>query len=151
MAEKAPQFKIETVYLFGSEFKAEKPAFTYSNEWKPEASVELESKNQDLEKGLVDVMLNLVIKVSQDKKEVFTASCDQGGVFLLEGFSTEQKEEVIKCHCLNILFPYARQQVSDMIVKAGFPPLHINPVDFYSQYQQHKRMEMEEKKEKSSK
>jgi preprotein translocase subunit SecB len=145
MADNTPQFRIETVYLFKFTFAAAKPAFTYGAEWKPEASVELESKHQDLEKGMTDVMLDITIKVKQGKTEVFQANCHQGGVFLMQNFAPEQKEEVIKCHCLNILFPYARQQISDAIIKAGFPPLHINPIDFYSQYQQHKKQEKTQK------
>jgi preprotein translocase subunit SecB len=143
-----PEFGIVTVYLKELSFKTENPAYTYKD-WKPSASVELDSKHHKVGDDHYDVAIMVKVKVTMNNEEIFTAHCTQGGYFTMKNFNEEQLDEMLKSHCLNILFPYARHNISEAVIKASFPPLHINPIDFQGQYLNRKNAPQQKEKSKT--
>jgi preprotein translocase subunit SecB len=135
------EFGIESVYLKKLHVDIPKPAFTYKGKWEPQAKVALDSKHQSLGDTHYDVLMTVTVKVEMNDEAVFEVVCETGGVFHAKDFPEAQLNEVLKTHCLNIIFPFARQTISDAIVKAGFPVLHINPIDFHAQYRQHQEQQ----------
>ncbi len=60
----------------------------------------------------------------------------QAGVFTIKGIPQDQMQPLLAVHCPSVLFPYARETVADAIGRAGFPPVHLAPINFDALYQQ---------------
>jgi preprotein translocase subunit SecB len=60
----------------------------------------------------------------------FLVEVQQAGIFLLKGFSEQDRSQVLKTFCPTQLYPYAREAVADMVGKGGFPQMHLQPVSF---------------------
>ena len=80
------------------------------------------------------IEIKLSIHVSIDKKTVFDINLIYGGVFQMKGYSDDELKRLINSFCPNMLFPYARQVVSQTTTQAGFPPLNLSPIDFEARY-----------------
>jgi preprotein translocase subunit SecB len=86
---------------------------------------------------LHEVVVNVTATVRSGEDTVFLVEVQQAGLFHIEGVPAEQMGWVLGVTCPNVLFPYARQVVSDATTAGGFPPLLLAPVNFEALYQQH--------------
>ncbi len=84
--------------------------------------------------GYFEVDLKLTAKAVRDDEPVFQIELLYGGLFELAGFSEEQLELVLLIECPRFMFPYARRVISDMTAEGGFPPFHLEPIDFAAVY-----------------
>jgi len=133
-AERA--FIIKQLFVQDTNLKVQTPAFRLNQEWNPEANMQLDVKTEALENDhhLVDLLLKIEVKIG--KTDVFTLELVQSGIFEVSGYTAEQNDQLLNSFCPNILFPYARQLISQLTNQAGFPPLIVAPVDFDGRYQQ---------------
>lgn len=138
-----PQFEIQRIYTKDLSFEAPNTPHTFVDEWKPEVSLNLETKSTRVQDNLHEVVISITATVSAGKKSAFLVEVHQAGVFLISGFPTEQMHQMLGSFCPNILFPYAREVISDVVVRGGFPQLILAPVNFDALYAQH--MEEQEK------
>ncbi len=132
-----PQFEIQRIYVKDISFEAPNTPHTFVEEWKPEVSLNLETKSNRVQDNLHEVVLSITATVSSSKKNAFLIEVHQAGVFMINGFPSEQLHQMLGSFCPNILFPYAREVVSDMVVRGGFPQLILAPVNFDALYAQH--------------
>lgn len=144
------EFGIENITLKNLQVNVDNPAYTFRDQWKPKAQIELDSHHEHLKETLYHVTMTVSVSVESNEKKAFSISCQTAGVFHVKDFPPAQLDEVLKSHCLNILFPFARQSVSDAINKAGFPILHLNPIDFHAQYRQHQLSKSQKNEKKTS-
>jgi len=133
----APQFEIQRVYVKDVSFEAPNTPHTFTEEWKPEVSLNLETKSNRIQDNLHEVVLSITATVTTSKKTAFLIEVHQAGVFLINGFPQDQLHQMLGSFCPNILFPFAREAVSDMVVRGGFPQLILAPVNFDALYSQH--------------
>ena len=91
-----------------------------------------------LDEGIREVVLTVTVTVKIKSKVAFLVEVKQAGIFALKGFSEEQLHHMLGSFCPNILYPYAREVVSDAVMRAGFPQLYLAPVNFDALYEQHK-------------
>jgi len=96
----------------------------------------------------VDLRVTVTTTTEEDLTSMI-AEVTQSGVFLVTGFDAEQQKQVLATVCPNILFPYVREQVDSLMVKGGFPPIHLAPVNFDAVYAQAKQAEAEKAKSQS--
>jgi preprotein translocase subunit SecB len=139
----APHFEIQRIYLKDLSFEAPNTPHTFVDEWKPEVSLNLETKSNRIQDHTHEVVLSITATVMTAKKTAFLIEVHLAGVFLLKNFPEEQIHPMLGSFCPNILFPYAREIVSDVVVRGGFPQLILAPVNFDALYHQH----MEKQKE----
>ncbi len=132
-----PQFEIQRIYVKDISFEAPNTPHTFVEEWKPEVSLNLETKSSRVQDNLHEVVLSITATVSSSKKNAFLIEVHQAGVFMINGFPADQLHQMLGSFCPNILFPYAREIVSDMVVRGGFPQLILAPVNFDALYTQH--------------
>ncbi len=132
-----PQFEIQRIFVKDISFEAPNTPHTFIEEWKPEVSLNLETKSNRIQDNLHEVILSITATVTTDKKNAFLIEVHQGGVFLINGFPNDQLHQMLGSFCPNILFPYAREVVSDIVVRGGFPQLILAPVNFDALYAQH--------------
>jgi len=133
------EFAIQRLFVKDISFEAPNSPQTFTEEWKPEVELNLDTSHQELDKELYDVTLKVTVTTKLKDKTVFVAEVKQAGVFMLKAFETAQKDELLGSFCPNVLFPYAREVISDIINRGGFPPLYLAPVNFDAIYQQRKQ------------
>lgn len=133
----APQFEIQRIYTKDISFESPNTPHTFVEEWKPEVSLNLETKSSRIQDNMHEVILSITATVTSDKKTAFLIEVHQAGVFMINGFPSDQLHQMLGSFCPNILFPYAREVVSDMVVRGGFPQLILAPVNFDALYSQH--------------
>ena len=132
-----PQFEIQRIFVKGLSLEAPNTPQTFVEEWKPEVSLNLDTKSNRIQENLHEVILSITATVNTNKKTAFLIEVQQAGVFMMSGFPDDQIHQMLGSFCPNILFPYAREVVSDMVVRAGFPQLILAPVNFDALYAQH--------------
>lgn len=143
-----PQFEIQRIYIKDVSFESPNSPQTFVDEWKPEVTLNLETKSNRIQDDMHEVEIAVTATVTTGKKTAFLIEVHQAGVFMIKGFPTDQLHQMLGSFCPNILFPYAREVVSDIVVRGGFPQLILAPVNFDALYQQH--MEQQENKEKAN-
>lgn len=135
--ENQPIFEIQRIFVKDLSFEAPNTPHTFTEEWKPEVSLNLETKSTHIEENLHEVVLSITATVTSNKKTAFLIEVHQAGVFMIQKFPNEQLHQMLGSFCPNILFPYAREVVSDVVVRGGFPQLILAPVNFDALYHQH--------------
>lgn len=141
----APQFDIQRIYVKDISFESPNTPQTFLEEWKPEVSLNLETKSNRLENDLHEVVLSITATVTSNKKTAFLIEIQQAGVFMVRHFPQDQLHQMLGSFCPNILFPYAREVVSDIVVRGGFPQLILAPVNFDALYAQHMEQQAADK------
>lgn len=133
----APQFEIQRIYVKDISFESPHTPQTFVEEWKPEVTLNLETKSNRIQDDTHEVVLSITATVTTSQKTAFLIEVHHAGVFLIKGFANDQLHEMLGSFCPKILFPYAREVVSDVVVRGGFPQLILAPVNFDALYAQH--------------
>lgn len=127
----AEQFNILRIYLKDVSFEAPNSPGIFVEEFKPQVHVEMTTRTQQLDDNIYDVILKISVSAKQEQKTAFLVEIEQGGVFHIEGCNEERLNTVLEASCPKNLFPFAREAVSDLVVKGGFPQLLLAPVNFH--------------------
>ncbi len=136
-SENTPQFEIQRIYIKDMSFEAPNTPHTFVDEWKPEVQLNLETKSNRIQDNVHEVILSVTATVTTNKKPAFIVEAHQAGVFLINGLPNDQLRQMLGSFCPNILFPYAREVISDVVVRGGFPQLLLAPVNFDALYAKH--------------
>ncbi len=137
------EFAIHRLFVKDLSFEAPDSPAVFKEEWKPEVDLNLDNAYEHLEEDLYCVTLKVTVTTKIKDKAVFIAEVQQAGIFLIKDFADAQKEELLGAFCPNVLFPYVREVVSDLVNRGGFPPLYLAPVNFDAIYQQRKEQAQE--------
>lgn len=144
----APQFEIQRIFTKDISFESPNTPHTFVEEWKPEVTLNLETKSNRVQDNMHEVVLSITATVTTNKKTAFLIEVQQAGIFMINGFPNDQMHQMLGSFCPNILFPYAREVISDIVVRGGFPQLILAPVNFDALYSQH--LEQQSKEGQSS-
>lgn len=131
-----PVFNIEKLYVRDLSIEVPNAPAAFLERDQPNVNVELATNGRALEEGFYEVSLKVTVtaKVGEDKT-LFLVEVTQAGVFQLRNIPQSDLEPVLMIGCPNILFPYAREVVSDAVTRAGFQPVLLAPVNFEAMYQ----------------
>jgi preprotein translocase subunit SecB len=142
--ETKKQFSIQKLYVKDVSFESPGAprSFNFKN-WEPKIELNLSNQQQHIDGDLHEVVLTITATVSHDGNTAFLAEVQQGGLFVVAGFDDEEKKYLLGSQCMSTLFPYAREAVSDLSIRGGFPPLLLSPVNFDALYQQHLQRQQE--------
>lgn len=133
-AENGPEFSILRIYLKDVSFETPNSPEVFTQEFKPEINLQLNTAVKRIEEDLHEVVLNITVTAKQGEKTGFLVEVQQAGLFTVKGFDEAQKGAMLGAYCPNTLFPYAREAVSELVTKGGFPPLLLAPVNFDAMY-----------------
>lgn len=137
MSEENQQFAIQKIYLKDVSFESpNSPQSFNSGEWQPEISVQINSSSQTVAEDTYEVVLEITVTAKHEEKTVFLAEIKQAGIFSIVGFSQENMGGMIGAYCPETLFPFAREAVSELVSKGGFPQMLLAPVNFNALYAQ---------------
>jgi preprotein translocase subunit SecB len=131
-----PQFAILRIYLKDVSFETPNSPAVFMQEWKPEVNLQLNSTVNSLDQDTYEVVLNVTVTAKHGEKTGFLAEVQQAGVFAIKGFDEAQKSSMLGAYCPNALYPFAREAISDLVVKGGFPQLLLAPINFDALYEQ---------------
>lgn len=139
-ANNGPHFSMQKIYLKRNEYEAPNAATVFRDDWKPEISLDMDIKSNTIEEGRYEVLLTVSIKAhnTTNNMAAFKLVVEQAALFLINGFAKDHLEEALGSACPAIMFPYLRETVDHMLIKGGFPPLMLAPVNFDALYQEKK-------------
>lgn len=132
----SPQFAVHRMFVKDMSFELPLGAAVFTRPWQPQVQQELSTRATPLENDLHEVVLMVTITGKFDDQPAFVVEVQQAGIFLLKGFAADQLRQLVGAHCPNLLFPYAREAVDNMMVRASLPPLMLPPINFDALYQQ---------------
>lgn len=129
-----PLFSIEKIYVKDLSVEVPNAPQIFLEQEAPQVEVQLDNVTNDLGDGAFEVVLTITLTSKLTDKTVFLVEVGQAGIFRLANIPTEQIDGLLGVACPNILFPYAREVISDVVVRAGFPPLVMQPINFEAIY-----------------
>jgi preprotein translocase subunit SecB len=136
-ADAQMQFGIENIYIRDVSFETTHTPDVVKADWKPEVKFELNTQARALDNDRFEVTLKITVTVKQENKVAFLLEVQQAGAFLLKNFGEAQRGQMLGSFCPNLLYPYARELVSNLATRGGYPPLFLAPVNFDALYQDH--------------
>lgn len=151
-AQGSQEFSIQKIYIKDVSFEAPNAAEMFQSDWKPEVKVDLQTAGSGISGDIHEAVLSLTVTANNGGKVAFLAEVKMAGLFVIKDYPEAQLKLILATVCPNILFPYARETVSDLIVRGGFPTLYLNPVNFealYAQQQAQAKAKEEGEKETS--
>lgn len=133
------QFVVQRIYVKDLSFEAPNSPAIFTEDWTPQISVNLNTEISDLGNGNMEIALKVAVEAKHDGKSVFLVEVVQCGLFLVNGFSPEETEPLMNIGAANIIFPYAREVISDLIARGSFPQFILQPVNFEALYTQQRQ------------
>lgn len=134
-------FSIEKIYVKDVSLEIPNAPQIFTDRSAPQVSIELGNAAQMLEEGVFEVSIKVTVTSKIEDKTVFLVEVTQAGIFQIRNVPEESLEMIAGITCPNILFPYAREAVSDLVVRAGFPPVLLNPINFEALFAQQKQQQ----------
>jgi preprotein translocase subunit SecB len=131
-----PAFGIEKLYVKDLSVEVPNAPQIFLEQEGPQVEIQLATNGQNLGDGAYEVVLTVTVTARIGDKTVFLVEVGQAGIFRIVNVPDEQLEPLMAVACPNILFPYAREAVSDAVGRAGFAPIVLQPVNFEAMYMQ---------------
>lgn len=132
--QEAPSFAIEKLYLKDLSVEVPNAPEIFLAQESPQVEIQLQTNGRGLGEGAYEVLLTVTVTARIEDKTVFLVEVGQAGIFRIYNVPDENIEPLMAVACPNILFPYAREIVSDTVVRAGFSPVVLQPVNFEGMY-----------------
>ncbi len=131
------QFTLQRIYTKDVSFESPSTPGIFRQNWQPSVNVDLNTKSARVDdQGNHEVVLTLTITAKVGEETAFLVEVQQAGIFYVVGIEGEALRQVLATVGPNILFPYAREAIDALVVKGGFPPLMLAPVNFDALYRQ---------------
>ena len=131
-----PVFNIEKIYVKDLSVEVPNAPAIFLERDAPLMEMQINTQSAQVDEGIYQSIITLTITAKIKDKTAFVVELQQGGIFRIQNLPPEALEPALAIGCPNILYPYARESVSDAVLKAGFPPLMLQPVNFEALYMQ---------------
>lgn len=131
------QFALQKIYLKDMSFETPHSPQIFQEQWNPTVNMDIQNTVNKLAEDSYEVIIAVTIIVKFNDKTVYLIETHQAGIFHISGFPEDILRRTLATICPNILFPFAREAVADLVTRGGFPQLLLAPVNFEALYQQH--------------
>jgi preprotein translocase subunit SecB len=137
MTEEAlqPLFNIEKIYIKDLSLELPNAPQIFLEREAPQIELEIQTSDQKIDDGVYEVVVKVTTTARLGEKTFFLAEATQAGIFQLRNIPEAEVGPILGIGCPNILFPYVREAISDLVTRAGFPPVMLSPVNFEPIYQ----------------
>lgn len=125
-----PVFSIEKLFVKDLSVEVPNAPKIYLERDTPQVEIQMNTSANPIDEGYFEVVVSVTVTAKLAEKTVFLVEASQGGVFQIRNMPQEDLASVLGITCPNILYPYAREVISDAVVRAGFAPVLLNPVNF---------------------
>ena len=131
-----PSFSIERIYT--KDLSLENPGAPQSLQLteQPQVEIGMRTRGEQIAPDVYEYVLTLTVTATIAGKTIFLVETSQAGIFAIRGIPPEQLQPVMAINCPNVLFPYARETIANATMRAGFPPIHLAPMNFEMLYQE---------------
>jgi len=130
-------FLLQQLYVKDLSFEAPNtPQIFQESSIEPETELNIRNSHSAIGDNLYEVILHISVHAKKDTQTIFLTEIDQAGLFLVRGYNPEQANMLLGTQCPATLFPYAREAISSLVGKGGFPPLILQPINFDALYAQ---------------
>jgi preprotein translocase subunit SecB len=140
------QFAVQRVYVKDASFESPNAPDIFRGEWKPKHELNVSTKVNRIQEDLYEVVLSVTVSAQLGDKTAFIVEVQQAGIFGISGFGEQEMGAMVGAYCPNLLFPYAREVVSDLVTKGSFPQLVLQHVNFDALFAQHQQEAMQRAK-----
>jgi preprotein translocase subunit SecB len=134
--QNAQELVLQNIYVKDASFEAPTGPNIQVTEWNPQFNLNMNTTASPMAETVHEVVLTITLEAKVADKVAYLVEVKQGGLFLIRGYSEDDTRRVVGAFCPGVLFPYARQAVSDLILRGGFPPFLLPPVNFDALFQQ---------------
>ncbi len=131
------QILLHNLYLKDVSFESPNAPAIFREQSAPQIQMNIGLRTENLEGTTFEVELSVTVTAKSGDKTAFLVEVKQAGIFTLNGFPKEQVPALLGIYCPTQLFPYAREAVSSLVNRGGFPPLLLEPINFEALYAQH--------------
>ncbi|MBD8527045.1 protein-export chaperone SecB [Pseudomarimonas arenosa] len=138
------QIALQKIYVKDASFEAPSAPQIFSEESQSQLQLNMAQKVANIGENVYEVVLTVTLTCTVGEKTAYLAEVHQAGIFGLAGFDQRTLEAVLGTYCPNVLFPYARQMISDLVQNGGFPPYFLQPINFEQLYAEQMRRRAEQ-------
>jgi len=131
-----PQFTIEKIYVKDLSLEVPNAPQVFLERESPKVDIQLGTRATPLEEGHYEVVLTVTSTAKLGEKTVFLIEAHQAGIFEIRNLPPEQMSPIMGIACPQIVYPYLRGNVADIVTRAGFPPVHLAEINFQAMYDQ---------------
>jgi len=142
-APEQPLFQIEKLYVKDLSLEVPNAPQIFMHAEPPQLEVQISQQAAQFSDGLYDVVVTVTVTARAGEKTVFLAEVAQAGIFAVRGIPAAEVEPLLQIGCPTILYPYAREAISDLVTRAGFPAVVLQPVSFEQMYVERHRQAAE--------
>ncbi|MEO7062170.1 MAG: protein-export chaperone SecB [Dokdonella sp.] len=137
------QLSLQRLYVKDASFEAPGAPQIFQLQGQPNVELNLSQRVAQLGNDTFEVVLSVTATCKVEDKTAYLAEVHQAGIFGLAGFDAQSRDTILGTYCPNVLFPYVRQVVSDLVQNGGFPPFFLQPINFDSLYAEQLRRRSE--------
>jgi len=148
-AQNQPVFSIEKLYVKDISLEIPNAPQVFLEREAPQVDIQLHHQSSKVDEGVYQTVLTVTVTAKVKEKTLFLVEAGQAGIFTIRNIPDADMEPILGIACPNILYPYVREVVSDIVVRAGFPPVLLTPVNFEALFQAQKQAQAEQQKEAS--
>jgi len=134
--EAQPAFQIERIYVKDISLEIPNAPQVYLESHAPQVEVQIHNQGLQFAEGLFEVTVTVTVTAKAGERTVFLAEVAQAGIFSVRGIAKPDLDPLLGIACPTILYPYAREAISDLVTRGGFPPVVLAPVSFEALYAQ---------------
>ena len=136
MADADPVFQIQRIYLKDVSLEQPNSPAILLDQAQPQVDIQLAVGSEQMAEGMFEATVLATVHTKIGDKTVFLVEAKQAGIFEIRNLPEEQMGQVLGMACPQILYPYLRGNVADVVQRAGFPPVHLAEINFQMLYQQ---------------
>lgn len=143
-AQNQPVFSIEKLYVKDISLEIPNAPQVFLEREAPQVDIQLHHESMPVDEGVYQTLLTVTVTAKVKEKTLFLAEVGQAGIFVIRNIPQPDLEPVLGIACPNILYPYVREVISDVITRAGFPPVVLTPVNFEALFQAQKQAQAQQ-------
>ena len=137
------QLNLQRIYVKDVSFEAPGAPHVFQEQGQPNVELNLSQRTNVLGSDVYEVVLSVTATCKIGDKTAYLAEVEQAGIFGISGFDDANRDAVLGTYCPNVLFPYVRQVISDLVQNGGFPPFFLQPINFDALYAEQQRRRAE--------
>ncbi|MBA8887684.1 preprotein translocase subunit SecB [Dokdonella fugitiva] len=137
------QLNLQRIYVKDVSFEAPGAPQIFQQQGQPNVELNLAQRVAPIGTDVYEVVLSVTATCRVEDKTAYLAEVQQAGIFGLSGFDAQGRDAVLATYCPNVLFPYARQVISELVQNGGFPPFFLQPINFDALYAEQMRRRAE--------
>ena len=130
------QLMLQKIYIKDFSFESPQAPDVFSTRVTPQTQLNIRSSAREVSGGAQEVTLTLTVEAKDEDRTLFLIELEQAGVFVIQGYTPDEQQMLVGSYCPGTLYPFAREAISDMVSRGGFPQLLLQPINFDALYAQ---------------